>query len=81
LSLLFERADEDLRQGHDRHFVPGNYDGDALLLLDWVQRRRPQQVAGLCELLLDWGGNASGEGIANIDNAGEVHPDSDWWHH
>ncbi|MBH9395768.1 heme d1 biosynthesis radical SAM protein NirJ [Pseudomonas aeruginosa] len=81
LALLFERADEDIRQGRDSDFVTGNNDADAILLLDWVRRRRPQRLARLCELLLDWGGNASGEGIANIDNTGEVHPDSYWWHH
>lgn len=81
LALLFERADEDIRQGRDSDFVTGNNDADALLLLDWLKRRRPQQLARLCELLLDWGGNASGEGIANIDNTGEVHPDSYWWHY
>lgn len=81
LALLFERADEDIRQGRDSDFVTGNNDADAILLLDWLKRRRPQQLARLCELLLDWGGNASGEGIANIDNTGEVHPDSYWWHH
>ena len=67
--------------GRDSDFVTGNNDADAILLLDWLKRRRPQQLARLCELLLDWGGNASGEGIANIDNTGEVHPDSYWWHH
>ena len=28
-----------------------------------------------------WGGNASGAGIANIDNLGDVHPDTYWWQH
>ena len=32
-------------------------------------------------MLRAWGGNASGSGIANIDNTGEVHPDTYWWQH
>src|SRR3546814_6920715 len=32
-------------------------------------------------MLKAWGGNASGSGIANIDNTGEVHPDTYWWQH
>ncbi len=31
--------------------------------------------------LLRWGGNASGVNVANIDNRGDVHPDTMWWHH
>ena len=32
-------------------------------------------------MLRAWGGNASGSGIANIDNIGDVHPDTYWWQH
>ena len=28
-----------------------------------------------------WGGNSSGVNVANIDNLGNVHPDTMWWHH
>ena len=31
--------------------------------------------------LVQWGGNASGVNVANIDNLGNVHPDTMWWHH
>jgi radical SAM protein with 4Fe4S-binding SPASM domain len=30
-------------------------------------------------MLERWGGNASGVNIANIDNLGNVHPDTMWW--
>lgn len=30
-------------------------------------------------MLERWGGNASGVNIANIDNVGNVHPDTMWW--
>ena len=36
LALLFERADQDIRQGRDSDFVTGNNDADAILLLDWL---------------------------------------------
>ena len=29
--------------------------------------------------LAQWGGNASGVNVANIDNLGNVHPDTMWW--
>ena len=31
--------------------------------------------------LAHWGGNSSGVNIANIDNLGNVHPDTFWWHY
>jgi radical SAM protein with 4Fe4S-binding SPASM domain len=31
--------------------------------------------------LAQWGGNSSGVNIANIDNLGNVHPDTFWWHY
>jgi radical SAM protein with 4Fe4S-binding SPASM domain len=31
--------------------------------------------------LAQWGGNASGVNVANIDNLGNVHPDTFWWHY
>jgi radical SAM protein with 4Fe4S-binding SPASM domain len=39
-------------------------------------------MAGQIEARLrQWGGNASGVNVANIDNEGNVHPDTMWWHH
>ncbi|WP_017905168.1 heme d1 biosynthesis radical SAM protein NirJ [Pseudomonas asplenii] len=81
MNLIFERAWKDIRQGRDSDFVSGNNDADAILLLHWVGRRLPEHYQALREMLLDWGGNASGSGIANIDNTGEVHPDTYWWQH
>ncbi len=31
--------------------------------------------------LAQWGGNSSGVNVANIDNLGNVHPDTFWWHY
>src|SRR3546814_12419104 len=47
----------------------------------WVASRLPHHYAELERMLKAWGGNASGSGIANIDNTGEVHPDTYWWQH
>lgn len=81
MELLFERAWTDICEGRESDFVSGNNDADAPLLLRWVEHRMPQHSARLEELLRAWGGNSSGLGIANIDNTGEVHPDTYWWQH
>jgi radical SAM protein with 4Fe4S-binding SPASM domain len=39
----------------------------------------PEKAAALQTMLRRWGGNASGVNIANIDNLGNVHPDTMWW--
>src|SRR3546814_8073395 len=62
-------------------FVSGNNDADAVLLLQWVEERLPEHRDRLEGMLRAWGGNASGSGIANIDNIGDVHPDTYWWQH
>ncbi|MBO9356424.1 heme d1 biosynthesis radical SAM protein NirJ [Bordetella petrii] len=79
--LLFERAWADIGAGLDTDFVTGNNDADAILLLQWVRQRMPQHAPRLETMLRAWGGNASGSGIANIDNTGDVHPDTYWWQH
>ena len=61
--------------------MTGNNDADGPYLLQWVTRRFPHWAATLRERLVAWGGNASGVNVANIDNLGEVHPDTMWWHH
>ena len=62
-------------------YVTGNNDADGPYLLQWVQRRFPQWSDDLREHLVAWGGNSSGVNVANIDNLGNVHPDTMWWHH
>ena len=46
-----------------------------------MQANLPQWAPALAERLAAWGGNASGLNVANIDNLGQVHPDTMWWHH
>jgi radical SAM protein with 4Fe4S-binding SPASM domain len=67
--------------GRDREYVTGNNDADGPYLLQWVRQRFPHWHDALREHLVAWGGNSSGVNVANIDNLGNVHPDTMWWHH
>jgi heme d1 biosynthesis radical SAM protein NirJ len=81
MDLLFERAWEAAVQGREEEYVTGNNDADGVWLLQWVAARMPRWVEPLRERLVAWGGNSSGVNVANIDNLGNVHPDTMWWHH
>jgi heme d1 biosynthesis radical SAM protein NirJ len=81
LELLFERAWRAAEDGRDEEYVTGNNDADGPFLLQWAARRLPRWHAPLREHLAAWGGNSSGVNVANIDNLGNVHPDTMWWHH
>lgn len=61
-------------------FVTGNNDADGAYFLKWVENRRPERAGHVRAKLAQWGGNASGRNVANIDNLGWVHPDTMWWH-
>ena len=41
----------------------------------------PEQYNYMHQRLKQWGGNSSGVNIANIDNLGNVHPDTFWWNY
>ncbi len=79
MDLLFDTCWQDVISGRGREFVTGNNDADAIYLLQWAQQNMPQHYDNLYHKLLNWGGNASGVNIANIDNLGNVHPDTMWW--
>ncbi len=81
MDLLFETCLEDVRQGKARDFVTGNNDADGVYLLSWAARHYPEQYGYLKTLLERWGGNATGVNVANIDNLGQVHPDTMWWNY
>ncbi len=81
MELLFETCLERLRAGRPAEFVTGNNDADGVYLLHWARRRFPERAECLRVRLAQWGGNASGVNIANIDNLGNVHPDTFWWHY
>ncbi|MBT6117679.1 MAG: heme d1 biosynthesis radical SAM protein NirJ [Rhodospirillaceae bacterium] len=78
---IFDRAWRYVLRGEEREFVTGNNDADGVYFLRWVQDRFPGAAAHIKEKLEAWGGNASGVNIANIDNLGNVHPDTFWWHY
>lgn len=81
MDLLFEACWRDVEQGRHREFVTGNNDADGVYLLHWVARRFPERLEHMRTRLAEWGGNSSGVNIANIDNLGNVHPDTFWWHY
>ena len=64
-----------------KEFVTGNNDADGVYLLFWARQRFPESESHLRAKLAQWGGNSSGVNIANIDNLGNVHPDTMWWHY
>lgn len=82
MDLLFDRAWANLIAGGKQEYVTGNNDADGVYLLQWAAARFPaEKVAHLRAKLGQWGGNSSGVNIANIDNLGNVHPDTFWWNH
>ncbi|MBC7858988.1 MAG: heme d1 biosynthesis radical SAM protein NirJ [Burkholderiaceae bacterium] len=81
MDLLFDTCWDYVERGIDKDFVTGNNDADGVYLLQWTQRRFPERVAHLRAKLAQWGGNSSGVNVANIDNLGNVHPDTFWWNH
>lgn len=80
MDLLFERAHAAMLEGREAEFVTGNNDADGAYLLSWIERRYPERTEHIRAKLAQWGGNASGESVANIDNLGNVHPDTYWAH-
>ncbi|MGI9464122.1 MAG: heme d1 biosynthesis radical SAM protein NirJ [Aestuariivirgaceae bacterium] len=81
MDTLIERAWRDAKAGGNREFVTGNNDADGVYLLFWVRQHFPHLEGHIRAKLAQWGGNSSGVNIANIDNLGEVHPDTFWWHY
>jgi heme d1 biosynthesis radical SAM protein NirJ len=81
MDLLFATALEHAQRGDGLEFVTGNNDADGAYLIQWVRRHYPEMESHLTAKLEQWGGNSSGVNIANIDNLGDVHPDTFWWHY
>ena len=81
MDLLFERALDCAERGDESEFVTGNNDADGVYLLHWARSRFAGRADHLRARLNAWGGNSSGVNVANIDNLGDVHPDTFWWHH
>jgi len=81
MDLVFDACWNDIARGVQRDYVTGNNDADGVYLLFWMRRRFPHLEPYMRRRLGHWGGNASGTNIANIDNLGNVHPDTYWWHY
>lgn len=81
MDFLFYKCLQWEQQGVHRECVTGNNDADAVYFLHWVQRNFPDLASHIQAKLQQWGGNASGVNVANIDNLGNVHPDTFWWHY
>jgi len=79
MDLLIDTCWNQIKRGQAREFVTGNNDADGVYLLQWAQHNLPDQAGRLAGMLRRWGGNSSGVNIANIDNLGNVHPDTMWW--
>ncbi|MDP2811711.1 MAG: heme d1 biosynthesis radical SAM protein NirJ [Rhodocyclaceae bacterium] len=81
MDLLFDTCWRHQMEGRESEFTTGNNDADGVYFLHWVRHRFPEREAQLRAKLEQWGGNASGVNVANIDNLGNVHPDTMWWHY
>jgi heme d1 biosynthesis radical SAM protein NirJ len=79
VTFFIERAYEDIQSGGGIDYVSGNNDADGVFLLFWVREHFPEQAERMETILKNWGGNGSGKTVANIDNVGDVHPDTFWW--
>ena len=81
MDLLFDTCWRDQQAGRPKEFVTGNNDADGVYLLLWVRNNFPQLEKHIRAKLEQWGGNSSGVNVANIDNLGNVHPDTMWWNY
>jgi len=81
LLMMFARCKADVKAGIARDYVTGNNDADGVFLKFWIDEHYPAASNQISKMLQRWGGNASGVNVANIDNLGNVHPDTMWWQH
>ncbi len=79
LDLLFHTCWQQLQTNQPKEYVTGNNDADGVYFYHWVSQHYPDKADHIKQRLQQWGGNSSGVNIANIDNLGEVHPDTFWW--
>jgi heme d1 biosynthesis radical SAM protein NirJ len=81
MEMLFETVLKTVESGSDKEFVTGNNDADGVYFYHWAREHFPEQAEHIRQKLAQWGGNSAGVNIANIDNLGNVHPDTFWWDH
>ncbi len=81
MDLLFNTCYQSETNHQGKEFVTGNNDADGVYFLQWVEKNFPEKTDEIRTRLEHWGGNSSGVNIANIDNLGNVHPDTFWWNY
>jgi heme d1 biosynthesis radical SAM protein NirJ len=81
MGMLLDTCWRDQQAGRPKEFVTGNNDADGVYLLLWVKKNFPHLENHIRAKLEQWGGNSSGVNVANIDNLGNVHPDTMWWNY
>lgn len=81
MDYMFDLCWDYAERGIEKEFVSGNNDADGVYLLLWVKKRFPHLYDHMHAKLKQWGGNSTGVNIANIDNLGNVHPDTMWWNY
>lgn len=81
MDFIFEQAWQRLGTDREIEFVTGNNDADGVYFLQWVEKNKPELKSFIQQRLIQWGGNSTGKNVANIDNLGEVHPDTFWWNY
>ncbi len=81
MNTILDACWDRLERGTPKEFVTGNNDADGVYFLHWARRRFPEREGHMRAKLAQWGGNSSGVNVANIDNLGNVHPDTMWWHY
>ena len=81
MDFIFDEAWKRLGTDREIEFVTGNNDADGVYFLQWVEKKKPELKEFMHQRLTQWGGNSTGKNVANIDNLGEVHPDTFWWNY
>ena len=81
MDRLFDVAWEAELAQTGQEYVTGNNDADGVYFLQWVREKFPEKAEAIQRQLIAWGGNSSGVNISNIDNLGNVHPDTMWWNY
>lgn len=81
MDFIFSEAYYRIGTDREIEFVTGNNDADGVYFLKWVEENIPESKDFIRRRLAQWGGNSSGKNVANIDNLGEVHPDTFWWNY
>ena len=76
---IFRRTLEANSDGKSLEVLTVDNHADGPYMLLWSRENAPDRSDGIEKLLARNGGNTAGQGIACVDNTGNVHPDQFWW--